>query len=72
MALMEIESTGNEVEVVVEDAEPDIAEYVGDAGRLNAVRVEQGLSGKDKSPTGVSGRLSGPTGMEFKSGNASK
>jgi len=67
IALMEIESTGNEVEVVVENTE---LEHVGEAGGLNAVRVELGLSGKVKSPTGVSGRFTGIE--EMGRGNASR
>lgn len=67
---MEMESTGNEAEVVVENAELD---RVGEAGGLNAVRVELGLSGNDKSSAEVSGRLSGLTGMmELGRGGASR
>jgi len=58
---MDIESTGNEV--VVEAIELDRAEHVGEAGRLNAVRVELGLSGEVESPTGVPG-FSGLNGMK--------
>ena len=63
---METESAGDKVEVVV--VEHDTAEHVGERARLNAVRVELGLGGNDKSPTagvsGVCGRLSGLSGME--------
>lgn len=38
---METESTGNDVEVISEKLE-----HVGEAGGLNTVRVELGLSGK--------------------------
>lgn len=55
ITLIEIESTENEVEVVVENAELDRAEHVGEAGGFNAVRVELGLSSKNKVP----GRLCG-------------
>jgi hypothetical protein len=51
---MEIESEGDEVEVVV--VEHDRAENVGERGRLNTVRVELGLGGgNDQSSTRVSG-----------------
>ena len=68
-----MESTGKEVEDVVENPELDIAKHVWEAGRLNAVPVELGVSGKDKSPNGVSGGLSGlPGTKEIGRGNASK
>lgn len=63
IALMEIESAGHEVEVVVvENAALDRAEHVGEGARLKVVRVELGVGGKDKS--GVCGRLSGISGMK--------
>ena len=70
---MEMESTDDKLEVVAENPELDIVEHVGEAGRLNAVRVELGLSGRDKSPTGMSSGLSGSAGMKLIGrGNASK
>jgi hypothetical protein len=70
MALIEIESAGSKVEVV-ENAEQDRDEIVGEGGQLNAVRVELGLAGKEKSP-----RVSGASGLsrmeEIGRGNASK
>ena len=66
IALTEIESAGDKIEVVV--VEHDTIEHVRERARLNAVRVELGLGGNDKSPTagvfGVCGRLSGLSGME--------
>lgn len=63
---MEMGSTGIEVEVVVvENIELDRAEYAGEAGRLNVVQVELGLSGMGRS-------FPGPNGMkETGRGNAS-
>ena len=70
---MEIESLGSKVEVV-EKAELDRDEPVGEGGQLNAVRVELGLAGKRKSSTRVS-RDSPPSGLsgmeEIRRGNAS-
>ena len=71
MALMEIawESAGSKVEVV-EKAELDRDEKVGEGGQWNAVRVELGPAGKGKSSTSRPSEFSGME--EMGRGNASK